>query len=294
APYVLQVERAGLRAAGVGAEQRAVGGAQPVAGGVHARSQPVAVEVDAGVQHVVVAQRAGAAQVERAPAGAAHVGHRTGTAPRAAGGRAGRIVFELVPVVVAAGHGVPVPTVVEMAVQLGAVEHVGLVVGAGSEAAGGQGPDPAAGEDGARVHRLPGGVADQAAGGVERVVVPPAQREQRVDRGRDVHADLQRRLGLPGVLDAVGAVDQARRAVGVAVRCGAAHRHGGGRVAAGLGGGVLHRLAVVVELVEREQPAPAALPVAQLGGEAVAVVMPAGAVTIAVVLAEVLRVGAGD
>src|SRR6185312_10906604 len=96
--------------------------------------------------------------------------------------------------------------------------------------------------------------------------------EARLDVIGNVHTDLQGRLRLPGVLDAVGTVDQARAAVDVAVERGAGDRDGVRRVSAGLGNRVLHRLAMVIEATHRQQPTPAALVVAEVRREAVAVV----------------------
>ena len=180
-----------------------------------------------------------------------------------------------------------------MAIQLDAVEQVGIAGRGGRQAAGRQGPGLPGCADRATGDRVAGGIANQAAGAVLGAVVPPADGEQRGNLFGDIHADLQLRLVLHRVFDAVGAVHQPRRAVRVAIRHGAADRHCRGRIATGLRGGVLHRLAVIVEPAEFQQPAEAALLVAQRGGGLVAVVVAAGAVRVAVILAEELGAHAG-
>src|SRR6185312_4019013 len=118
--------------------------------------------------------------------------------------------------------------------------------------------------------------------------------EARLDVIGNVHTDLQGRLRLPGVLDAIGAIDQARAAVDVAVERGAGDRDCARRIGARSSDGVLNRLAMVVEATHRQQPAPAASVVANVRREAVAVVTPARAVSVKAILREIFRLRAGD
>lgn len=103
------------------------------------------------------------------------------------------------------------------------------------------------------------------------VVAPVGQgqaRGQRVGRGEAEH---ELREVLARVIEAAAADHETRRTVRIAIRDGPVDTDRRGRVTAWPRDHVLQRLAAVVDVVEREPPAPASVAVADPGGQRVSI-----------------------